>query len=103
MNTAVTVEAARHMSGVMRETARPVGTAWVSDKTILLVRVFSNRSLVRKNSYRWYSRIMKRMKLRDAAIPVPADLHDPLPEPAGSGLRHDAILGHHVDPLRLPH
>jgi DNA-binding transcriptional ArsR family regulator len=44
---------------------------------------------------------MKRMKLRDAAIPVPADLPDPLPEPAVSDLRLETILGALADPLRL--
>ena len=44
---------------------------------------------------------MKRIKLRDTAIPVPADLPDPLPEPAVSDLRLETILGALADPLRL--
>lgn len=41
------------------------------------------------------------MKLRDAAILVPADLPEPLPEPAVSDLRLETILGALADPLRL--
>ncbi|SPV18671.1 Uncharacterised protein [Burkholderia cepacia] len=52
MNTAVTIQAACAMRGAEREPAgRDWGTA-VSDMSALLVRVFSNYSLVRKNSYR---------------------------------------------------
>lgn len=41
------------------------------------------------------------MKPRDAAIAVPADLPEPLPEPAVSDLRLEIVLGALADPLRL--
>ncbi|CAB3795311.1 ArsR/SmtB family transcription factor [Paraburkholderia fynbosensis] len=44
---------------------------------------------------------MKHLKLRDASIAAPADLPNPLPEPAMADLRLETILGALADPLRL--
>ncbi|WP_353193459.1 ArsR family transcriptional regulator [Pandoraea pnomenusa] len=44
---------------------------------------------------------MKPKKLNEAGIPAPADLPDPLPEPAVADLRLETILGALADPLRL--
>ncbi|WP_226800270.1 ArsR/SmtB family transcription factor [Burkholderia sp. Z1] len=101
MNTDVTVHAARHMSGEMRADARLDCTAAVSDTATFLVRVFSYYSLVRKNSYSDIVVNMKRTPHHDPAAAVPANLPDPLPEPAVSELRLDAIFGALADPLRL--